>query len=168
MCIWISYPAALWCGKASVERRIHSLQEDDPDFCSIPQFSSSFCPRTLFTCQRAFLCALLGLRLGRMDFERRGKSLLARFVITKSHVTIGGLCIGAPQPANPIGVCSRRSHDLRASNGARTGLSISRNLARLRDGDAGRLDSVMNHAHLRILANPAIGHLCLRGGSQNA
>jgi len=110
--------------------------------------------------------------LGCMDFARHGKSLFTRCGLTESRVTIavidGASGIGALQPANPIGAFSRRSHDLRASNGARTGLSISRNLACLSDGDAGRLDSVMNHAHLRILANPAIGHLCWRGGSQNA
>ena len=61
------YPAALWFGKASVERRIHSLHEDDPIFCSIPQFSSSFCPRTSLTVQRAFLCAVPGMRSCMMD-----------------------------------------------------------------------------------------------------
>jgi len=56
------YPAALWFGKASVERRIYLLHGDDPVSCSVPQFSSSFCPRTMLTAQRAFLCAVRGLR----------------------------------------------------------------------------------------------------------
>lgn len=70
-----SYPAALWFGKASVERRIHSLQEDDPISCNIPQFSSSFCPRTLLTAQRAFLCAVPGMVSCMMDIQFRRNSM---------------------------------------------------------------------------------------------
>ena len=69
------YPAALWHGKmASVERRIHSLPEDDPDSRSIPQFSSSFCPRTLSTVQRAFLCAVLDMCFVTTDILIRSSS----------------------------------------------------------------------------------------------
>ena len=73
-CIALMYPAALWFGKASVERRIHSLSEIDPAFCSYPQFSSSFYPRTMLTAQRAFLCAVLDMCFVTTDILIRSSS----------------------------------------------------------------------------------------------